>query len=424
MASGSLTAGSSVMGLRLGGADAALAPPVGSAAFERLLDERTGSVARPDNRVGLLFDGVASFAERDRLIDGAKRSIHLQTFIFTDDDTGWALARRLAKKAEEGVTVRVIYDALGSNRSDDDIFEFMKRAGVEVRAYGDPLGQPWDLNDRWHEKHLIVDGEVSIEGGMNIADEYALGGSGRMVFSRGETGTEPWRDVDMRLEGPSVRDAQEDFLKNWRELGPGVEDGERASLFPPPKPFVGGPKVRVVQHRPDEDGDDHTHQLYLQCIRSARKSITIENAYFLPPEEIREALKDAARRGVEVRVLTNSKASNDMGFVSDAARYFYDELIEAGVQIFEKQGGTLHSKTAAFDGEYSLVGSHNLNGRSTGRDSESVLAVEDKDTAAELERRFAYGRFEAEPVTSDELAQEGFFTNLKQWALSTLAWTF
>ena len=108
------------------------------------------------------------------------------------------------------------------------------------------------------------------------------------------------------------------------------------------------------------------------AIRSAEESITIENAYFVPPEELREALIDAAKRGVDVRVMTNSRASNDMGIVSDASRYYYDELIDAGVKIYEKQGGTLHSKTMTFDGEFSIVGSVNFNGRSHGLDAESA----------------------------------------------------
>lgn len=431
VAQGKLAAGGTLMGLRMtevaGRATAGVSPktPVyGTPAFEEVLDAATHSVARSDNKVTVLFDGVNSFAERNRMIDGAKSSINLQTFIFTDDDTGWDLARRLAGKAQEGVKVRVIYDALGSNRSDSKIFDFMKKAGVEVRPYGDPLKQFWDINDRWHEKHLIVDGQASVEGGMNIANEYAFGGSGRQIVSRGQQGAEPWRDVDIKVEGKAVHDAQRCFLLNWAELGEPVAQTEHAALFPEPKVTPGGPKVRVVHHRPDEEGDQNTNALYLKAIQSAQKSITIENAYFLPPKELREALMDAARRGVDVQVMTNSKASNDLGFVSDAARYFFDDLLAAGVKIHEKQGGTLHSKTATFDGSFSLVGSCNLNGRSKGRDSEVVMAIEDSHTARQLNRRFATGLGQTQQVTEKELQAEGFLTNLKQWALSTMAWTF
>ncbi len=392
--------------------------------FNATLDRTTNSRNVAGNKLTMLFDGAKSFPERNKLIDGAKDSINLQTFIFASDDTGWDLANRLAKKASEGVKVRVIYDAIGSNRADPKMFEMMKKAGVEVMPYAKPLDQPWNINDRWHEKHLIVDGKASIEGGMNIANEYALGGSGKMVFSRGKTATEPWRDADMKLEGPAVHDVQTAFLKNWETVGGKVSAEEKAKMFPPMTPAADGSKVRVVQHRPDQEGDTNTTALYRQAIDTATKSITIENAYFLPPKELRDALVRAAHRGVEVKVMTNSRASNDTGVVSDASRYFYDDLIKAGVKVFEKQGGTLHSKTATFDGAFSIVGSANLNGRSDGRDSEDVLAVRDNSVAKQLEQRFTTGMSETKQVTSADLKKEGFFTNLKQWALSSLAWTF
>ncbi len=397
-------------------------PTYGTPEFEKTLDGLTDSVVRSGNNVTLLFDGVNSYAERNRLIDAAQSSINLQTFILTDDATGWDLAKRLARKATEGVKVRLIYDALGSARSDKKIFDFMRQHGVDIRAYGDPVKQFWDVNDRWHEKHLIVDGKFSIEGGMNIADEYALGGTDQLCPQRGPTG-EPWRDVDARVEGPAVNDAQEAFLKNWKELGPDVTGPERESLLPPQE-VKGGSKVRVVQHRPDEEGDDNTHQLYLQAVRSATKSITIENAYFLPPKDLREALCDAARRGVDVKVLLNSRASTDFSFVWYATSHFYKEYVDAGVKLFEKHGPMVHAKTAAFDGVYSIVGSVNLNGRSRGRDSETALAIEDTATAAELEARFESGLAEATLVTEKDVTDKSLATSLKQYSLSLLSWTF
>ena len=400
---------------------------VRSAVFEAQLDRDTHSKSLAGNKVSMLFDGVNSFAERNKMIEGAKESICFQTFIFNSDDTGWALARSLSAKAQEGVQVRVIYDAMGSGRADPKMFEMMKAAGVDVKAYGEKY-KVWDLNDRWHEKHLIVDGKASVQGGMNVADEYALGGSGKQIFSRGDgVGAEAWRDADIKLEGPAVADTMKAFVRNWGELGGKLSAPDREKLFPRLTEVSGGtgPSVRVVQSNPEVKGlVGTTDKLYLRSIENAQKSITIENAYFLPPPELRKALIDAARRGVEVKVMSNSKETNDMGFVSDAARYFYDDMLKAGVQIFEKQGGTLHSKTATFDGEFSIVGSVNLNGRSKNTDSEVALAVQDDATARQLEQRFASGLKETVPVTLKELRRESFMTNLKQWALSTLAWTF
>lgn len=401
-------------------------PPFGSKDFERLLDSRTGSVSRPNNTIEPLFDGVASFAERKKMIEGAKESINMQTFIFTNDDTGWETARLLADAAKRGVKVRLIYDGMGSNRSGNEIFDFMKKAGVEVREYGDPLRQFWDLNNRWHEKSLIVDGKAGITGGMNIADEYAFGGSGRLALRRPKEAQNPWRDADVKLKGPAVGDMTAAFLKNWKELGPPVPraEGQRMIQQANETAVQGGPKARIVQHRPDEDGDDHAEELYLAAIRSSEKSITIENAYFNPPERVRKELIAAAKRGVDVKVMTNSKATNDMGAVSDAARYFYDDMIKAGVKVYERQTSTLHSKTATFDGKFSVMGSINLNGRSDTLDSEIAMTTEDPATAKALEKRFTQGLSEAKAVTKKELEKEGFWTNLKQWGLSLFSWTF
>lgn len=396
------------------------APPVGSAAFEDLLDQSTQSTLRQGNICEVLFDGQESFTERNRLIRNATQSIYLQSFIFNDDETGWDLARLLVLQAQEGIDVRVIYDGIGSMRSDPEMFNYMRENGVQVMEYGNPLQQFWDVNDRWHEKHLIVDQKVSIEGGMNIANEYALGGSGRLVLSRSDNAEQPWRDVDVRLEGPIVEDTVRAFRRNWKTLtgdtidlrDPGISNLEAA---------IGSTSVRFVQHRPEEDDDQNTRNLYLAAIRSATKSVTIENAYFLPPAQLRHALVNAARRGVDVRIMTNSRESNDIGIVSDASRYFYDDLIEAGAKIYEKHGGTLHAKTMTVDGSYSVIGSVNLNGRSQWRDSESLAAIQSEDIAQELESRFKAGTEECKEITAAILESESFLTNLSQWAIALLA---
>lgn len=398
------------------------APAVGSPDFNRRLDSLTHSTLRDSNRLDLLFDGVESFDARKKLILGAEHSVYLQTFIFDDDATGWETARLLAQRAKEGLDVRVIFDGFGSGRADEKLFDFMREQGVQVMEYGDPLRQFWDLNDRWHEKHLIVDGTTAIEGGMNIANEYALGGSDTLVFSRGPDAEMGWRDLDVQVEGPVVKDILAGFYQNWKDVGGSAKrntpiDATVVETYPD------GDQVRFVKHRPDEDGDDNTKHLHLEAIRSATESVVIENAYFLPPSELRNALINAARRGVMVRIMTNSRQTNDMGPVSDAARYFYDDLIAAGAQIFEKQDATLHSKTMTVDGAFSIVGSVNLNGRSQWRDSESAVAITSESVAQDLNNRFQQGLDGCIEITQSMLESESFLTNLQQWALSRFAFT-
>jgi cardiolipin synthase len=387
----------------------------GSPEFQAALDATTGSTNRAGNDVNMLFDGVNSFAERDRLIDEAKGSINLQTFIFNSDETGWDLAHRLAAKADEGVTVRIIYDALGSGRADPAMFEFLKEHGVEVRAHAPLMEDPLDANHRWHEKHLIVDGETSIEGGMNIADEYAWGGTDKKVTTRG--GADPWRDADAELTGPAVADAEKAFLSNWASVGDPVspdEEKDLTSAAEAPEAVGAGVNVRVVHHRPNEDKDNNTENLYLQAIRSSQTAITIENAYFIPSEEMRMELIAAARRGVKVRIMTNSRQSNDNTMVADASRSFDAELVAAGIEFHEKEGGTLHAKTASFDGQFSIVGSANLNGRSRGCDSEDVLAIEDTKTAEALDARFDAGLKQTHGVSAEDLQKDSTFAKLRE----------
>ncbi|MED5463199.1 MAG: phosphatidylserine/phosphatidylglycerophosphate/cardiolipin synthase family protein [Myxococcota bacterium] len=390
-------------------------PRVGSPEFEAILDATTNSVSRKKNLTRLLFDGINSFKTRLNLIRGATKSIYLQTFIFDDDITGMHLARELVLRAQEGVDVRVIYDGVGSLRAGNVIFDYLRENGVQVQEYGNLLT---GLNSRWHEKHLIVDNQASIEGGMNIANEYAFGGGAGLIQTANGKFSSGWRDLDVYLQGPIVEDTARSFLKNWEHLS-----GESPSSPLPnkawPIPPGSGKPVRFVHHSPI-NGDKNTRNLYLQAIASANESITIETAYFIPPEKLHKALIAAAERGVKVKIMTNSHQSCDFPIVVDAARYFYHDLINAGVEIFERNGSTLHSKSMVVDSAYSIVGSVNMNGRSQWRDSECVVAISDKGTGKKLENRFESGVEECNQVFAKDLKRQTWITNLKQWAVSFL----
>jgi cardiolipin synthase len=391
-------------------------PAIGSSEFEQMLDTVTGTAARAGNDVQLLFDGKAAFAERLRLIESATSSIDMQTFIFAADETGWQIARALAKRAREGIPVRLIVDAIGSHSGvmDPAMTQMMKDAGVEIRVNGSWLSP----NGVWHEKHLIIDGCVAINGGMNVGDKYAFGGTDRKIEKHGKLRS-GWRDVDMRLEGASVLDVHRAFLRNWERLGGVIREGEWMGTRH--RPENGSDlRVRVIQH--DPQADTNTTLAYLAAIRGAQRSITIENAYFVPIRAVREALIDAARRGVEVRIMTNGDTSSDMTVATGCARHIYQDLLAAGVRIFERQGdSTLHAKTATFDGCYSIIGSHNLNGRSHHFDTEIVLCVEDPRSARQLEERFDSGLGQAVEITGTSAALRGWLRRLRRWTLSGFA---
>lgn len=251
-----------------------------------------------------------------------------------------------------------------------------------------------EMNARWHEKSLVVDGHRAILGGMNIADEYMLGGSGARVEVLGGERT-AWRDTDVYVEGMIAKDVYRGFSKNWEHVS--------GDLLPEPisshdvlssgsdDPVV---ETQFIQHRPSIDGDHHITNVMVENIKALKsgQKCYISNAYFLPVgalEGYKTALMDAAARGVDVRILTNSSTTSDLPQINQAATFVYRELIEAGVRVFERTGDrTMHTKAAVFGDDTTIIGSWNADNRSASINSENVLAVYDKTTASKMIRQF------------------------------------
>lgn len=228
-----------------------------------------------------------------------------------------------------------------------------------------------ELNFRWHEKYLVVDGASAITGGINIADEYLLGGTSQ----KWGDGKDPWRDADVLIRGDGAGDVHGAFARNWQHL-----TGEQLgpAKAGPAKP---GAEVQVIQGHPRLAGDRHITNATIEALKALKPGdkAYIANAYFLPTgslEAYKEALKDAAQRGVDVRIVTNSEGSTDMPALNWAALYPVEELLQAGVRIFERTGpGTIHTKAAVFGSELSVVGSWNNDNRSASLNSEGVALV-------------------------------------------------
>jgi len=248
------------------------------------------------------------------------------------------------------------------------------------------------LNRRWHEKHLIVDGQRAILGGMNVADEYLFGGDPahpEPIVVMG-VARPAWRDTDVLIEGPAAADAYQAFARNWLTL-----TGE--TLPPPNPPAVpadGDAYVQIVQHRPGEDGDHHTAAVLIEALATlkAGQRALISNAYFLPTAALthyRQALVRAARRGVDVRVLTNSRESTDEAAICDAAVYPCRELVAAGVKLFERTSTrTMHQKVAVLGGNTCLIGSWNSDNRSETFNSEVMAVICSEALARQMEAQF------------------------------------
>jgi len=346
------------------------------------------------NRVTLLHDGEQAFPAMLEAIAEAKREILLEMYWFASDEVGRQFADALISKAEAGVFVRVIYDAVGSIQSDNSMFAKMREAGCEVEQYN-PIA-PWRarfriglLNNRDHRKLLVVDREVGFTGGVNLGDEWApesAGGAG-------------WRDDTIRIEGQAVEQMCDIFDFGWRRI---VEPPTSAQprLRPPVDTGLGeGSRVRVLANHYFRERRA-IRQAYLRRIESAERSVCITNSYFVPDGRIRRLLARAVDRGAEVRVIVPGKS--DVPAVRHAARKLYGRLLEARIQLYEWQGPNLHAKTAVIDGAWCTVGTYNLDSRSMRFNLEVVAAVEDAAVAGAMEERFNVDLERTEPVTYED----------------------
>ncbi|MEY3015376.1 MAG: hypothetical protein RIT45_4111 [Pseudomonadota bacterium] len=328
------------------------------------------------NRVTLLHDHHALGVMLEA-IGEADSEILLEMYWFESDQTGWSFANALCDAAEQGVRVRVVYDAVGSLGADEAMFAAMRRAGCLVHEYH-PVA-PWRQRFRWgrighrnHRKLLVVDGDLAMLGGVNLADHWAdpaQGGGG-------------WRDDMVAIEGPAATAVRGIFEACWGVLSRPETDDEpdEGNAFE-----VGDARVRVLgNHYRDER--KVIRGAYLARIERAERSLYIANPYFVPDRRIRRALARAVRRGVDVRVLV--PGINDVPIVAWASRSHYTELLRAGVRIFEWQGPVLHAKSAAVDDSWLTIGTYNLDTRSWRYNLEINAMIEDGELASAARRQF------------------------------------
>ncbi len=334
------------------------------------------------NHSRLLLDGPATYRAMFDAVRAARHHVHVETYIFDDDEVGQRFAQILLEKRSQGVTVRVIYDAIGSITSDDEFFGGLAVQGIEIAAFR-PLHPAtlWRINNRDHRKLVIVDGRVAFTGGINISDTYASGSSSRPGPEKGRDSG--WRDTQIEVRGPVVKSLQSIFMETWRRLGKNAEPSPQ--LFPP----LEGSGEELVQVMASDGGDSNEfriHDAYMTAIRNARERIWITQAYFAPTEALRAALAAAVARGVDVRIIV--PGFTDSGLIFHASRSSYEELLRAKVQLYEYTEALLHSKTAVIDSVWSTVGSCNIDPRSFAHNNELNVAVVGHEFAQAMEAVF------------------------------------
>ncbi|MDD5656745.1 MAG: phospholipase D-like domain-containing protein [Elusimicrobia bacterium] len=334
------------------------------AAYQSYLDAVTGTQSSGKNSIEFLVDAEASGSEL-AAIAGAEWTVHIEVYQYQADEVGWTHARLLARKAAQGVRVRLLLDAYGTKTDGPGVkrlIRFLRRGGVEVEVRPAPLFK--DHLD--HRKVMVIDGAVGIVGGMNIGKLYA----------------QEWHDQQCLIRGPAVAKLQEAFLAQWRAAG-GRRIPPEERLFPKLAEPTDGVETRVIPHQ-GCGRDRRIKDAYLGAFATARRLIRIADPYFAEPEIV-AALAAAARRGVKVQIVL--PLHNDMKLVQDASRAFYPDLLTAGVEIYEYQPRMAHEKVALADDYWVTFGSSNLDARSLADNDELNVVATDARFAAVVESR-------------------------------------
>ncbi len=355
------------------------APPVEVpprwAVLAKLAHHPDGFPVTAGNRVALYDHGEPAYAAMLAAIEAATHHAHIEFFIFRPDDAGRRFIATLAAAARRGVEVRFLTDSVGSHALSARVLGELTAAGGKVASFLPLLNPIYRLrvNLRNHRKILVVDGRVGFTGGLNIGDEY-LGLHPRFGY---------WRDTHVRLEGPAVESLQRVFLEDWHFA---TEEAARGpAYYPEHVPHPGASLVQVVHSGPDAEYRA-IRETYFAGILHGRKRVWIASPYCVPDAGLRDALILAGRSGVDVRFLGLFRPDHWLAFL--AARYYWAELLAAGVKVYQYGRGMMHSKFVLVDGEWASVGSANFDNRSLLLNYEVNAMIYDPAVVAELEAAY------------------------------------
>jgi cardiolipin synthase len=398
-------------------------------------------VLLPDGSAVRLFKDGQGLTAALQAIEAAREQILLEVYIFHSDDTGRAFADALAEKAASGVRVFLIYDSFGSFDSDPAMFKQMRQAGVHLAEFH-PI-HPWDCNYPWqplsrdHRKLLVVDDTVAVFGGMNVGSEYGSG-----FLSPRPRKYEVWRDNAVSVAGPGTAVFSECFSRTWRyvkrggtirtaemahqiDIGPirrghvgrhqGLSRATESSVSPAPKPRLLG-NLGLLASVPTASSP--LGPFLRNLVRSARYSLDATIAYFAPSDALAHELVRAACRGVNVRLMLPGRS--DVPLTRTAAHSFYEPLLNAGVEIWERQGAVLHAKTMVIDEQTSLVGSTNLDYRSIEFNCELSAVIRSRPFGRQMTALFQHDMDFAKQILLAEWRRRPLRDKVVQWAAGKL----
>lgn len=333
------------------------------------------------NSVKLLKSGKEKFADLFESVRNAKSFIHLEYFNFRNDSIARLLYHELAKKVEEGVEVRAMYDAFGNMSNNQPVERHMHDSitslGIKLVKF-DPVVFPWvnHIMPRDHRKIVVIDGVIAYTGGMNVADYYV----------NGLEGIGPWRDMHMRIEGPAVEQLHKIFCRMWQSATGESLTGEK---YFPDQAVCGTSEVAVVDRQPRVT-NRAMRELYVSMLDNAHSKVQIVNPYFVPTKSVRDAIKRCIDRGVTVEIMLSEKS--DIPLTPDASHYVGRKMGKRGAKVYMFRGGFHHSKIMMVDGKFCTVGSTNLDSRSLRCDYEVNTVIFDKEVTTELTDMFEHDK--------------------------------
>ena len=361
----------------------------------------TGAWPMPGNRVQIALNGDGTY---DRLFEdlrSARQSIALQVYYGNAGKLSDLLGGILLDRARAGVRVFVLYDAFGAASVPKDDLEILRAAGVKVQPFRPlRLSTLHLIQNRSHVRGIVVDGRIGWTGGFGVDDKWL--GDGRTNGS--------WRETNVRFEGPAVRQLQAAFAASWVEATGDLFTGSIELVT-----YDHGVELAALLYASPTLGSTVAERFFALSIAAARKSIYITNAYFAPGENFVNLLVEAARRGVDVRILTAGEAT-DVKTVLLAGRAWYDILLQAGVKIYEWKPTTMHAKTFVIDGVWSTIGSMNLDNRSLALNDEATLMVLDPGLGQQMEGIFRDDMRHCEEITLERFRQRSWIQRLSERA--------
>lgn len=356
------------------------------------------------NRVELLVDGDETFASMLAGIEAAERYVLVQFYIVRDDQLGRELHDALVRKARAGLPVYFLYDEIGSYQLTRAYLDGLAEAGVRVSRFHSTRGSGnrFQLNFRNHRKVVVVDGQRGWVGGLNVGDEYL----GR------DPAFGPWRDTHLLVEGPAALCLQLSFIEDWHWATEEIPDFDW-------DPVVAGDISVLVLPSGPADRFETASLMIQHAIHSATQRIWITSPYFVPDESVIGALKLAALRGVEVRVVIPEQSDNVLAYL--AAYAFIGPLLEAGIDVYRYREGFLHGKAFLVDGVAAGIGTVNLDNRSFRLNFEITALVIDEAFAAEVEAMFRSDFSRSRTMTLDEVDGKPFWFRAASRAAYLLA---